>query len=141
MTVLVVLALAALAVVAAVVVLASGRGGELLEARPDHPPTGLPVDRPIQGTDAALLRLPKGLWGYNVPITDDALNRLAYSLTERDTRVSVLEQQLNELRDKLEARDAGPGPGRDSPWFLHQETSEPAWSPEGSWRKAEEQPE
>jgi uncharacterized small protein (DUF1192 family) len=138
-TVLLVLALAALAVVAAVVVLASGRGGELAEARPDHPPTGLPGNRPIQGTDAALLRLPKGLWGYNVAVTDDALNRLAYSLTERDSRVAVLEQQINELRYKLESRDAGPGPGQDSPWFLKQEPAEPAWTPE--WSKPEDLPE
>lgn len=95
---LVVLALAGLAVLGTVVVLAMGRGGELARVHPDHPPLALPAGRPIGGTDAALLQLPRTLWGYHVEITDEALRRLAYALTERDARVAVLEQQLAELR-------------------------------------------
>ncbi|MFC9972582.1 hypothetical protein ACFVH6_17015 [Spirillospora sp. NPDC127200] len=101
MIVIVVLILAGLAVLGAVVVLAMGRGGELAETHPDHPPLPLPTGRPITGPEVALLRLPRGLWGYQVGITDEALQRLAYALAERDARMAVMEQHLVELRQRL----------------------------------------
>jgi hypothetical protein len=97
-------ALAAAAVVAAIVVVAMGGGGQLSAEHPDHPPLALPGQRAAGGTDAALLRLPLGLWGYHKQITDEALHRFAYELTERDTRIAVLEQALAEAR---EGRDGG----------------------------------
>jgi hypothetical protein len=101
-------ALAAAAVVAAIVVVAVGGGGQLSAEHPDHPPLALPGQRAVGGTDAALLRLPLGLWGYHKQITDEALHRFAHELTERDTRIAVLEQALAEARD---GRDGGtPGP-------------------------------
>ncbi|HEY7486248.1 MAG TPA: hypothetical protein VH912_17415 [Streptosporangiaceae bacterium] len=109
------IALAGLAVVIAVVVLASGMGGELAETHPDHPPLPLPGNRPIAGTDAALLRLPMGIWGYHARVTDEALRRLSYALTERDTRIAILEQQTAELRHKLESLESsGAGAGQET---------------------------
>jgi hypothetical protein len=96
--VIITVALAAVAVLAAIVVVAVGGGGELSTEHPDHPPLALPGRRAIGGTDAALLRLPLGLWGYHKQITDEALERFAYELTERDTRIAVLEQELAEVR-------------------------------------------
>lgn len=98
------IALAAVAVLVSVVVLATGRGGELAETHPDHPPLALPGTHLMTGTDAALLRLPTGLWGYHPGITDEALEQLALALTERDTRIAILEQQIARLR---------PGPAGD----------------------------
>ncbi|GAA3230884.1 hypothetical protein [Actinocorallia longicatena] len=135
----VVLVLAALAVVAATVALAYGRGGELSEAVPDHPPTGLPSHRPLQGTDAALLRLPKGLWGYNIALTDDALSRLAYALTERETRIGELERLLGEQR--LRSTDSGSwsvAPPTAS-WLLKPEEWSPGDEP-GSVRTRQDRP-
>jgi hypothetical protein len=94
------LAVAAVAVLAAIVVVAVGGGGELSVEHPDHPPLALPGRRPVAGTDAALLRLPLGLWGYHKQITDEALHRFAQELTERDTRIAVLEQELAEARQQ-----------------------------------------
>jgi hypothetical protein len=91
-------ALAAVAVLGAIVVVAVGGGGELSAEHPDHPPLALPGRRAVGGTDAALLRLPLGLWGYHKQITDEALERFAHELTERDTRIAVLEQELAEAR-------------------------------------------
>ncbi|WP_285570685.1 hypothetical protein [Actinoallomurus iriomotensis] len=91
-------ALAAVAVLGAIVVVAVGGGGQLSTEHPDHPPLALPGRRTVGGTDAALLRLPLGLWGYHKQITDEALQRFAYELTERDTRIAVLEQELAEAR-------------------------------------------
>jgi hypothetical protein len=99
-------ALAAVAVLTAIVVVAVGGGGELSAEHPDHPPLALPGRRAVGGTDAALLRLPLGLWGYHKQITDEALERFAYELTERDTRIAVLEQELAEVRQGLR-RDGG----------------------------------
>jgi hypothetical protein len=96
-------ALAAVAVLGAIVVVAVGGGGQLSTEHPDHPPLALPGRRAVGGTDAALLRLPLGLWGYHKQITDEALQRFAHELTERDTRIAVLEQEL------AEARQGGPG--------------------------------
>jgi hypothetical protein len=110
--VIVAIALAGLAVVVAVVMLASGMGGELADTHPDHPPLPLPGNRPIAGTDAALLRLPLGVWGYHTRVTDEALRRLSYALTERDTRIAILEQQAAELRQKLESLEAADAPAR-----------------------------
>jgi hypothetical protein len=101
MLVTITVALAALAVLAAIVVVAIGGGGELSAEHPDHPPLALPARRPAGGTDAALLRLPMGLWGYHKQITDEALERFAHELTERDTRIAVLEQELAEARQRL----------------------------------------
>jgi hypothetical protein len=48
--------------------------------------------------DAALLKLPRGLWGYQVDCADEALRMFAHALSERDRRVADLEQQVAELR-------------------------------------------
>ena len=47
---------------------------------------------------SVLLRPPSALWGYNVQVTDEALNRIAQVITERDVEIAVLRQQLAELR-------------------------------------------
>jgi hypothetical protein len=113
-------ALAAVAVLASIVVVAVGGGGELSTEHPDHPPLALPGRRAVGGTDAALLRLPLGLWGYHKQITDEALERFAYELTERDTRIAVLEQELAEARqgtdsDSWDRRRALPAGRGDMP--------------------------
>lgn len=113
MLVTITVALAAVAVLAAIVVVAVGGGGELSVEHPDHPPLALPARRPVAGTDAALLHLPLGLWGYHKQITDEALERFAQELTERDTRIAVLEQQLAEAHRRLSA-DEKPGSGGQS---------------------------
>lgn len=121
-----VIALAAVAVLAAVVVLAMGRGGELAEARPDRPPALLPWNRPVEGTDIALLRLPAGLWGYHIGTTDEVLTRLAHAVSERTTRIAVLEGQLAELRARLAARSDVAAP--EVSWEAAQQPSSP-WPP------------
>lgn len=117
----IILALAAVAVLAAIVVVAVGGGGELSVEHPDHPPLALP-GRSVGGTDAALLRLPMGLWGYHKQITDDALERFAQELTERDTRIAVLEQELAEARHRL----GDDHPHEPSPWRRAVPPSSPA---------------
>lgn len=117
------IALAAAAVLAAVVVLAMGRGGELAEVHPDYPPLPFPGDRRLLGMDAAVVRLPRGLWGYHVDATDEMLRRFAHALSERDTRLAILEQQVAELRETARLRDQPPP---EDAWYA--QTPETPWT-------------
>ncbi|MEV4748228.1 hypothetical protein AB0K21_17790 [Streptosporangium sp. NPDC049248] len=102
---LVVLALAAVAVVASVTVVAMGRGGELSEFAPDVPPLDLPKGGQLGAVDFMALQLPVSLVGYHTQSVDEALNRVAGALSERDTRIAVLEQRVAELlAGRLQAR-------------------------------------
>ncbi|MET8047593.1 MULTISPECIES: hypothetical protein [unclassified Streptosporangium] len=102
---LVVLALAAVAVIASVTVVAMGRGGELSEFAPDVPPLDLPKGGQLGAVDFMALQLPVSLVGYHTQSVDEALNRVAGALSERDTRIAVLEQRVAELlAGRLQAR-------------------------------------
>jgi hypothetical protein len=91
-----------LAIVVAVVLVASGRGGELSEERNDYAPLDL---GPVSATDVALLRPPANAWGYNIPATDEAMGRIAESIRERDVRIVALEQLVTDL-----SREPAPPP-------------------------------
>jgi hypothetical protein len=92
-TVPILLLLAAAVILAGVVSVAMGHGGEMAEFTTDYLPPDL-----VTAADVMLLRPPSALWGYNVQLTDEALNRIAQVLTERDVEIAVLRQQLAELR-------------------------------------------
>ena len=70
LTVPVVLILASAAILAGVVGVAIGRGGEMAEFAGDYPPCE--ADDLMTAADVALLRPPSALWGYNVQATDEA---------------------------------------------------------------------
>ena len=82
------------AAVAGAVLLARGRGGELSVERNDYLELEL---GPVSATDIALLRPPMGLWGYNMQATDEALDRIAASIRDRDVRIVALEQLVTDL--------------------------------------------
>ncbi|WP_449062620.1 hypothetical protein [Planomonospora algeriensis] len=109
---LVVLVLAALAILAGVVLVATGRGGELREFAPDVPPLALPAAGQLAAVDFMALQLPVSLIGYHTQSVDETLQRAANALSERDTRIAVLEQRVSELlASRLQARQemhAGP---------------------------------
>jgi hypothetical protein len=120
----VVMVLAAAAVLAGVVAVALGRGGELFFFQADYAPLRL---EKVTATDVVLFRPPLAVWGYNAQATDEALNRIAEALTERDIEIAALRQQVADLeaagpasrrraRDRLEPRgsragDLPPGAG------------------------------
>ncbi|MFI9614733.1 DivIVA domain-containing protein [Streptomyces sp. NPDC052023] len=87
----------ALAVVVAAVTLAVVGGGEhgpLPEAAPERLQDPLPLDRPLGRTDIDALRFPLAVRGYRMADVDDALNRVAAELAERDARIADLESAL-----------------------------------------------
>jgi hypothetical protein len=91
------LLIAGVVIVAAVVVVAAGRGGELSRERPDYAPLDI---GPVSATDVALLRPPAALWGYNIQVTDEAMERIAEAVRERDVRIVALEQLVTDLSRK-----------------------------------------
>lgn len=94
----VVMLVAAVAVLAGIIAVAVGRGGELTFFQADYAP--LKLDE-IAATDVVLFRPPMALWGYNVQATDEALNRIAEALTERDIELTALRQQVANLEASL----------------------------------------
>ena len=90
----VVLLITIVIIVAAAVLVARGRGGELPAERTDYAPLDL---GPVSATDVVLLRPPTALWGYNIQAMDEAMERIAGSIRERDVRIVALEQLVTDL--------------------------------------------
>jgi hypothetical protein len=83
-----------IAILVGVFAVATGRGGELAYEHADHAPLDL---GPVTATDVALLRPPTALWGYNMQVTDEALDRIARALRDRDIEIAYLQRQLADL--------------------------------------------
>ncbi len=84
---------------------ATGRGGELAYEHADHAPLDL---GPVSAADIALLRPPTAMWGYNMQVTDEALDRIARAMRERDVTIAYLQEQLATLaRDDAYAEPRG----------------------------------
>jgi len=97
--------LAAIVIVAGVVFVALGHGGELSVERSDYAPLEL---GPVSATDVVLLRPPTALWGYNVQATDEAFDQIAESIRQRDVRIVALEQLVTDLGQESSAPSASP---------------------------------
>ena len=83
--------LVAVAILVGVFLVATGRGGELAYEHADHAPLDL---GPVSATDVALLRPPTALWGYNMQVTDEALEKIARAIRDRDVTIAFLQQRL-----------------------------------------------
>jgi hypothetical protein len=86
--------LVAVAVLVGVFFAATGRGGEMSYEPADHAPLDL---GPVSAADIALLHPPTALWGYNVQVTNEALDRIARAMRERDITIAYLQQQVTDL--------------------------------------------
>ena len=80
------LILVAVVILVGVFIVAIGRGGEMAEYA-DYPPLDLGL---MTAADVALLRPPSALWGYNMQVTDEALDRIAQVVAERDVEIAAL---------------------------------------------------
>jgi hypothetical protein len=89
---------------------ATGRGGELAYEHADHAPLNLGA---VSGADVALLRPPTALWGYNMQVTDTALDTIAQALRDRDVAIAHLQQQLTDLNYHLHGTTPAPPVGQD----------------------------
>ena len=92
---------------AVVVVVARGRGGELSVERSDFAELDL---GPVSATDVALLRPPTALWGYSMQATDEAMDRIAEAISDRDVRIVALEQLVTDLSRERRPRSRSSAP-------------------------------
>jgi hypothetical protein len=86
--------LVAVVILVGVFFVATGRGGELAYEQADHAPLDL---GPVSASDVALLRPPTALWGYNMQVTDEALEQIARAVRDRDVTIAFLQQRLADL--------------------------------------------
>jgi hypothetical protein len=91
----IVLIVAAVAILGGVIVVAMGRGGELAPSSADVRPLDTDI---VTAADVALLRPPAALWGYDMRATDEALNQVARTVTERDVEIADLRRQLADMQ-------------------------------------------
>jgi len=97
--------LAVVAVLVAVFFVATGRGGELSREHVDYAPLELGS---VSAADIAMMRPPTAMWGYNVDVTDEALDQIAGAVRDRDLEIAYLRQQLAGRETTSAA--AAPGP-------------------------------
>jgi hypothetical protein len=90
-----VLLAAAVVIVVGIIVVGIGRGGELAQAPADIRPLDTHI---VTAADVALLRPPTALWGYDMRATDEALNMVARTVTERDVEIATLRRQLADMQ-------------------------------------------
>ena len=105
----VVLLLAAVVILAGVVVVAMGRGGELAVPRPDSAAYGRELVTPAE---MAAFRPPAALLGYSAQVTDEALRRIARAVAERDAELAMLRHEVAALRAREFPAGAPAGQGR-----------------------------
>ncbi len=86
-----VLLAAALAILAGVVAVAMGHGGEMAEFSPDRPARAF---RLTSAADVAALRLPVGLLGYQQQSADEALRAVMVVLAEHEAEIARLRADL-----------------------------------------------
>jgi hypothetical protein len=82
---------AAIAILVGVVVVAMGRGGELVRLRRDLPPV---PPRITTAADIGALDLPLALFGYEAETADAALAAAARLLAEQDAEIARLRAEL-----------------------------------------------
>jgi DivIVA domain-containing protein len=82
-------------VIAVGVMLAVGRlDGELPETVPGRAPLALPDDRQLGRADVDDVKFAVGMRGYRMDEVDDVLDRLAAEVSQRDARITDLEDRL-----------------------------------------------
>jgi DivIVA domain-containing protein len=85
-------------VIFAVFAVTMGRGGSMTYFRPDWPGQPLPEDRTVRAADIAAARFSLAFRGYRMAEVDDALDRLAGEIAERDAAIEQLTGRPFELQ-------------------------------------------
>jgi len=113
--------LAIVAVLVAVFFVATGRGGELSQEHVDYAPLELGS---VSAADIAMVRPPTAMWGYNVDVTDEALDRIARVVRDRDLEIAYLQQQL--AGREMTSPSSAPGHMAPATWPEPAALHEPA---------------
>jgi hypothetical protein len=129
--------LVAVVILVGVFFAATGRGGEMAHEQADHAPLDL---GPVSATDVALLRPPTAMWGYNMQVTDEALETIAQAMRDRDVTIAFLQQRLADLSTpETPVHPPGEPSGPEHPPGLPDRDDHPPAVPDDSALAAEEQ--
>jgi len=77
-------------VIFAIFAVTVGRGGSMTQFQPDWPGRPLPPDRPVRASDLADAKFSVAFRGYRMAEVDEALDRLAVEIAQRDERIQQL---------------------------------------------------
>jgi DivIVA domain-containing protein len=77
-------------VIFAVFAVTVGHGGSMTQFQPDWPGRPLPDDRAVRAADVTAARFSLAFRGYRMAEVDDALDRLAAEIAERDYAIEQL---------------------------------------------------
>ncbi|HEY5050820.1 MAG TPA: DivIVA domain-containing protein [Acidothermaceae bacterium] len=80
-------------VIFAIFAVTVGRGGSMTQFQPDWPGQALPQDRPVRASDLADAKFSVAFRGYRMAEVDEALDRLAVEIAQRDERIQQLTGQ------------------------------------------------
>ena len=80
-------------VIFAIFAVTVGHGGSMTQFQPDWPGRPLPQDRPVRASDLADARFSVAFRGYRMAEVDEALDRLAVEIAQRDERIQELTGQ------------------------------------------------
>jgi hypothetical protein len=129
--------LVAVVILVGVFFVATGRGGELAYEHADAAPLDL---GPVSATDVALLRPPTALWGYNMQVTDEALEQIAQAVRDRDVTIAFLQQRLTDLTAQTAATSVLSPAAPEHPADLPRRDDRASAQPDDSPLAPEEQP-
>ncbi|HEY8730209.1 MAG TPA: DivIVA domain-containing protein, partial [Acidothermaceae bacterium] len=79
--------LVSVAVIFAVFAVTLGRGGSMTQFQPDWPGRPLPDDRTVRAADVGTAKFSLAFRGYRMAEVDDALDRIAAEIAERDDAI------------------------------------------------------
>jgi DivIVA domain-containing protein len=80
-------------IIFAIFAVAIGHGGSMTQFRPDWPGRPLPEDRTVRARDVADAQFSLAFRGYRMAEVDEALDRLAVEIAERDEQIQRLTGQ------------------------------------------------
>jgi DivIVA domain-containing protein len=94
-------------VIFAVFAVTIGHGGSITQFQPDWPGRPLPDDRAVRAADLTAARFSLAFRGYRMAEVDDALDRLAAEIAERDETIEQLTGRPFESAPRAPAEPVG----------------------------------
>jgi DivIVA domain-containing protein len=103
-----------------------GHGGSMTQFKPDWPGRPLPDDRTVRAQDLAEAQFSLAFRGYRMAEVDEALDRLAVEIAERDEQIERLTGQPFESARPTKPEPVTPEPLTQEPLTQEPLTPEPA---------------
>lgn len=107
--------LVAAGVIFAIFAVTIGHGGSMTQFKPDWPGRPLPEDRTVRAQDLAEAQFSLAFRGYRMAEVDEALDRLAVEIAQRDEQIERLTGQPFESVRPIKPEPMAPDPVASDP--------------------------